>query len=180
MENRPGLTLMPSTPALADADLALARATGAHTILRTLLARGSSSYDYVVIDTPPAVGMYVISAVVAADGIVAPFLAAYHSLAGLRRIEETVERARESLGSRAKVLGYVLFGADGREGITEQAREIVKREAPGKLFKAEIRVSTAAKASPARRATAWDEGEDARGLEDYGELLREIVARLGR
>ena len=68
----------------------------------------------------------------------------------------------------ARVLGYVMFAADPREAITAEARELLKREAPDRLFKAEVRVSTAA---------AWDEWTDPRGAEDYPAVLREARLR---
>jgi chromosome partitioning protein len=175
---RPGLALAPSTRALATADLTLASATGGQAILRRLLERQAGDWDFAIIDTPPAVGVYVVSAIVAADGVLAPFPAAFLSFAGLRVLEQTVDEAREYLGSSAKVLGYVLFGADAREGVTAEARGLVESERPGMLLKAEVRVSTAAKTSPARRRTAFDAGEDPRGAEDYPAILRETLARL--
>jgi chromosome partitioning protein len=175
---RERLDVLPSTPTLATADLTLANATGGQLILRKLLERRAEEWDFCVIDTPPAIGVYVVSAICAAEGVVAPFPAAFLSFAGLRQLEQTVEEAREYAGSRAKVLGYVLFGADAREGVTAEARDLVESERPGMLFKAEVRVSTAAKTSPARRRTAWDAGEDPRGAEDYPAILRETMARL--
>ena len=59
-----------------------------------------------------------------------------------------------------------------------EARELVEKQRPGMLYRSEVRVSTAAKTSPARRRTAWDPGEDARGLEDYTAVLKETLARL--
>jgi cellulose biosynthesis protein BcsQ len=110
--------------------------------------------------------------------VIAPVLAAFFSLSGVRKLEESLERMRVRLNARTHVLGYVLFAADAREAITNETREILRAQAPGKLFNAEIRVSTAAKALPARRETAWDSGADARGLEDHQAILDEVLGRL--
>lgn len=175
---RDGLTVLPSTPSLAGADLALAGEVAGETVLRRALAPLRTRFDFVVLDCPPTLGLTVLSALCAADTVIAPVLGAYLSLTGLKRLEDTCERIRERLGARTRVLGYVLFAADPREAITAEARELLEREAPGRLLSAEVRVSTAAKALPARRETAWDEGADPRGAEDYPAVLAEIMARL--
>lgn len=179
VEDRPGLELMPATAALPSADLVLANEVAGETILRRAFEKQRDRWDFVVLDCPPNIGLTVVSALCASDGVIAPVLGAYLSLAGLRRLEETVSRIRERLDVHTKVLGYVLFAADPREAITAEARDILKKEAGGKLFRAEVRVSTAAKALPARRETAWDEASaDVRGAEDYRALLRETLMRL--
>jgi len=175
---RDGLFLMPATTALAASEDVISRRPLAHLTLGKVLRGVAGSYDFAILDCPPAAGFYVVSALCAADGVVAPVLGAFLSLAGLRRLEEVVAEVREGLDSTTQVLGYVLFAADPREAITAEAREILGKEAGGKLYKAEVRVSTAAKALPARRETAWDAGADPRGAEDYPAIMRETLERL--
>jgi chromosome partitioning protein len=175
---RPGLTLLPATRALAGAEHALASEEGGQAILRGLLQQHSDRWDYAFLDCPPNLGFYSISALCAADGILAPLPCAFLSLAGLRLLEESVARVQKRLGARAQLLGYLLFGADAREAITEQTREVLERDAGELLYRTEVRVSTAAKALPARRLTAWDEGADQRGAEDYAGVLKETLERL--
>ena len=175
---RDGLTVLPATPALSTVDVALAAEVAGETALRRALAPLRSRFDVVVLDCPPNLGLTVLSALCAADAVIAPVLGAYLSLAGLRRLEDTVVRIRERLNVRTRVLGYVLFAADAREAITAEARELLAKEAGEKLFRAEVRVSTAAKALPANRQTAWDAGADGRGAVDYPALLAEAMGRL--
>jgi chromosome partitioning protein len=176
--DRPGLYVLHGGPALAGADLALAGEVAGETLLRRALARLHDRVDVVVLDCPPSLGLTVLAALVASDGVVVPLPASFLALAGLGRLEETVGRVVERLGARTRVLGVVLFAVDVREAITAEARELLRQELGGKLYKAEIRISTAAKGLPAHRATAWDTGADPRGLEDYQALVGETVARL--
>lgn len=176
---REGLSLLPSTPNLPGAELRLGGEPLGQMNLRRALQGVRSKFDAVILDCPPHVGVGVMSALIAADAVVAPVLGAFMSLAGLRKLEDMAARIREGVANaRTHVLGYVLFAADPREAITTEARELLHKEAAGKLFKAEVRVSTAAKAMPAHRLLAWDAGADERGAEDYPAVLAEVLARL--
>jgi len=180
VEGRPGLSLLPASQTLAAAEHSLSKALGGQLVLRKVLATRARDYDFAVLDCPPALGFYVISALVASDGVLAPVPAAFLSLAGLRQLEEGVTQAREMLEVDTRILGYVLFAADPREAITAEVREALQQQAGDKLLRSEIRVSTAAKALPARQRTALDDGEDERGREDYRALVREVRGRLER
>jgi chromosome partitioning protein len=174
---REGLSVLPSTPQLAGLDLALAQEVAGETLLRRALS-GLRGFDAVIIDCPPSLGLSVLSALVASDAAVAPVLPSFLALAGLARLEEACSRIRERLNARTHVLGFVLFGSDAREGVTAETRDVLEAEGAGRLFRAEVRVSTAAKSLPARRLTAWDAGADARGAADYAAVLDETLARL--
>jgi chromosome partitioning protein len=172
------LDLLAATTALEGVEHALAAEIGGQLVLKRALQRFTGEqWDYVIIDCGPTLGLTVLNGLCAAEWVIAPVLSAFLSLVGLRRLEETLELIRDRLGQKSKVLGYVLFAADPREAITQEARNILRKEAPGKLFKAEVRVSAAAKGLPDKRQTAWD-GGDERGAEDYAALMKETLRRL--
>lgn len=180
VEGREGLQLLPATPALHAVGKWIAGEPRPDEILRGLLRAAGARWDFAVLDCPPDLGSLTLNALCAADGIVAPVLPGVLALGGLRALEGTVAKLeRRGEGQVGRVLGYVLFAADERERITGEARDLLRREAPGRLFRAEVRTSASAKVLPLRRETAWDEGTDARGAEDYPAVLRETLARLG-
>lgn len=180
LEGRPGLTLIPGGPALAPAEHALGRRTGGHLALLRLLEPFERRLDLVVIDTPPNVGgLLTLSGLLAADAVLAPFTPGYLALDGLALLEERLAAANQE-GGRAKLLGFLAMAVDYREGVAEEALELVKREAPGRLFRSVVRVSTAQKTLAGRRALAWDDGEDERGREDWGRVLSELEGRWTR
>jgi chromosome partitioning protein len=178
VHGRPHLWLAPASPALSQTDLQLSSEVGGETVLREVLHEHRALFDVVVLDCPPHLGITVLSAVCAADAVLAPVLPAFMSLAGLQRLEETVGRVRSRLRAKAEVLGYLLFAVDSREAITGEVRELLAKQG-NKLFAAEVRLSTAGKALPAQRATAWDAGVDPRGAADYAAVLEETRTRLG-
>lgn len=176
--NGGALDLLPATPELMHVDRLLADEIAGETALKRALDASRGEWDYVVIDCPPSLNNAVLNAFCAADGVLVPIVAAYFSLAGVRRVEDVLARLRDRLKVNARTLGYVLFAADPREAITAEVRELLRKEGKDKLFRAEIRVSTKAKSLPGRRATAWD-GNDSRGEEDYEGVLAELLRRLG-
>ena len=176
--DRPGLLVLPGGPALAGAEIALAAEVAGETLLGRALQRQKPRLDYVVLDCPPALGLTVVSALVAADGVIVPLPPAFLALAGLASLEETIGRVRERLGAKARLLGAVLVAADPREAITAEVRALLKAQLGPTVYRAEVRVSTAAKALPAHQQTAWEPGADPRGAEDYAAILAETLKRL--
>jgi chromosome partitioning protein len=170
------LFVLPAVPdELARTEAALASAVGREKLLAASLS-DLQGVDFVVIDTPPNLGVPVMASICAADHVLSPVAPAFLSLDGLSAQSRVMDSARRLLGAKVDLLGYLLFASDRREALPAQAR---KKLPADKLFDAEIRVSTAAKYLPDRRKTAWDAGEDPRGAEDYAAVLDELLKRLG-
>lgn len=175
---RPGLELLAGGPALGPAELALAKRPDGLLALRELLLPHRRRWAVVVLDTPPHVGgPLVLAALMAADAVLAPFVPGFLPLDGLGQLEERLRAARD-LGSKARLAGFLAVAVDSREGVADDALELVRREAPGLLLRHVVRVSTAAKTLPARQALAMDAGEDLRGAEDWPAVVREVERRL--
>jgi chromosome partitioning protein len=178
--NRGLLHLLPATPDLLQADAYLMGEVARESILKRALAKQAKEWDFVVIDCPPAMTVSVHNALCAADGVVAPVMANYLSLAGLRRLQDTVEQLRERLNAKTRILGYVLFAMDERKNASDEARAHLRKQAKDKLFKAEVRVSADAEALAPHQETAWDPGADPKGAQDYEAVLAELLQRLER
>jgi chromosome partitioning protein len=178
VEGRAGLAVAPGGPALAPAELTVARRPDGLHALRGLLQPFARRLDVVVLDTPPNVGGFLtLSGLLAADAVLGTFSPGYLALDGLALLEERLRASHEE-GGKARLLGFLGLAVDYREAVAEDALALVRKEAPGRLLRHVVRVSTAQKSLPGRRALAWDDGEDARGLEDWTGVLREVEARL--
>ena len=170
-----GLFVLPSEGnKISKAEATLANEPGRERLLGEALSE-LQGIDFVIIDTPPAVGIQVLSSLCASDAVVAPVTPSFFSLEGLKSQEVLIQTAQKRLQARVQVLGYVLFASDRRESTPAQVRGLLPH---GMVFDQEIRVSSAAKALPGHRKTAWDDGMDARGAEDYAALLDETLNRL--
>lgn len=175
---RPGLIVAPASAALEKIEASLANVFQRETILRTVLrAARKPQFDIVVIDCPPGVEFLVKSAIYAADAVIIPVLPGFLGLTGVQDIEALTQQIRKRGRAKVEVIGCVIFQSDDRELITEETRQTI-RKLRLHLFGAEVRVSTAAKRLPMDKATAFDDGADDRGLEDYRALLKEVGARL--
>jgi chromosome partitioning protein len=176
-QEREGLDVLAGTDDLPDAEIKLQMRGGALALRRGLEKLGKG-YDYAVLDTPPNLGLLVINALAAADGVVVPVLPNYPSLLGLAELDATLGHVRAELQLAPRLLGYLLFGVNARKALPEESRERLETQAPGRLLKAEVRVSANAESLLANRTTAWDPGADPRGAEDYPAVLAEVLERL--
>jgi cellulose biosynthesis protein BcsQ len=110
--------------------------------------------------------------------VLVPVTNAPESMDGAAEAMAAVEVSRKKLGGRARVLGFLKTLMDEREGVTGEAREVLRQQYGPQLFKAEVRISTRAKVLPKHRLTSWDPGADPRGAEDHQAVVAEALRRL--
>src|SRR5438309_947745 len=124
---------------LAGAELALSSQIGRERALEKALAPVRGSYDWVLIDTPPSLGLLTINAFVAATGVMVPVQTEYLSLRGLAQLQSTLEMVRENLNPSVDIVGILPTMYDKRLTHSREADEIL-RESFGKLvYKTRIR-----------------------------------------
>jgi chromosome partitioning protein len=177
VEGRDNLWIAPASNGLQTVEAHLSNTFGRETILRDLLQAQRKKLDLIVFDCPPGVGFLTQSAVFAADKVIVPVMVGFMGINGLVDIRKLVGQIRTRGRAKVDLAGAVVFAADEREGVTEGTRESL-RQLGGHVFAAEVRVSTAGKMLPSRRAVAFDPGEDPRGADDYRAILKETKARL--
>lgn len=107
---------------LAGAELALSGMIGRERALERAIKPFSEMYDFVLIDTPPSLGLLTINAMVAADGVIVPVQCEYLSLRGLAQLRQTLGQVREHLNPRVDIVGIIPTMYDGR---TVHSREAV-------------------------------------------------------
>ena len=117
-----GLDLLPSSPALAGAQVEMVEMAGREVLLRQAIEPLRQRYDFVFIDTPPSLGLLTINALVAADGVIIPVQCEYLPLEGLTQLLHTIELVRQSLNPDLMIRGLVLTMYDSR---TNLARQVV-------------------------------------------------------
>ena len=117
---------------LASADMALASQIGRERALQKALEPVQDHYDYILIDTPPSLGLLTINAFVAATGVIVPVQTEYLSLRGLVQLENTLQMVRENLNPQVSIIGILPTMYDKRLTHSREADEIL-RENFGKL-----------------------------------------------
>ena len=124
---------------LAGAELALSALIGRERALEKALVEVRDRYDYILIDTPPSLGLLTINAFVAADGVIVPVQCEYLSLRGLVQLENTLAMVRENLNPKVHVQGIVPTMYDGRTLHAREAIEILEEHFGDLVYTTRIR-----------------------------------------
>jgi chromosome partitioning protein len=161
------ISLLPSSPALAGAEVELIDLKDRETRLREMIAPAIDRYDYILIDCPPSLSLLTVNGLVAArDGVIIPVQCEYLALEGLGQLTQTLNRVRVSLFPDLQVRGVVLTMFDGRTKLAMDVVNEVRRYFPDQVFQSIIPrsirlaeapsygqpISTYAPESPAARA----------------------------
>lgn len=170
-----GLELVPASPFLVGLDRRLAGEPGAEMILRSAVRR-LRSYDYVLFDCPPALGLLTLNALTAAREILVPVEASVMALAGLAQLWQTVGTVRDRLNPELRVTGIVAC----RVRATRHAGEVVaqlRERFPAECFPVVIRENVRLTEAPSfgQAITAYD--RRSRGAEDYASLASAIIGQ---
>ncbi len=169
--------IIPANLSLAETELMLGGKMGRELTLRRALAELPDSYDVILIDCPPSLGLLTINALVAADRALITAEAQYFALQGVEQAMEVVELARESLNPRLALLGVLLNVADMRTVHSREALASLKERFGEEVFDAVIRSSIAYAESAERARSILDHRPDLGA--DYLALAGEVMERLG-
>lgn len=174
---RENLSLIGSSPSLAAADLYLT-ATGKEYRLKEALDALAPSFDWCVIDTPPALGILTVNALTAAAGMVIPTQADIFSLQGIGQLKETVATVRRYCNPSLKVYGILLARFSSRAVISREVKEMlegtVAAELSTRLFRTAIRECTAVKEAQASRMGLFDYAPKCNAALDYVDFFNEL------
>ena len=172
-----GLHLMPSTLALAGAEIELVSALSRETRLRVALAGFADAYEYVLIDCPPSLGLLTLNALTVASEILIPVQAEYYALEGLSQLTQVVERVRRALNPQLKVIGVLVTMFDGRTRLAMEVVDEVMKHFPEQVFKTQIPRNVRLSEAPSYGKPVALFDVKSRGAQAYLALARELSAR---
>jgi chromosome partitioning protein len=161
---------------LAGAELALSSMIGRERALEKALAPIKERYDFVLIDTPPSLGLLTINAFVGADGVIVPVQTEYLSLRGLVQLENTLSMVRENLNPRVEIIGILATMYDKRLLHSREAVDILKENFGDLVYETKIRKTVRYAEAPVKGESVlkYDPGGEAAAL--YRELAKEVLA----
>ena len=160
---------------LAGADMALSSQIGRERALQKALEPIRGNYDYVLIDTPPSLGLLTINAFVAATGVIVPVQTEYLSLRGLVQLENTLEMVRENLNPGVSIIGIVPTMYDKRITHSREADEILRENFGSLVYQTRIRKTVRFAEAPVKGTSvlAYEPTGEAAGM--YRDLAKEVL-----
>ena len=171
------LALLPSSPALAGAEVELVDLPGRETRLKQAVTPLAERYDYVLIDCPPSLGLLTVNGLIAArDGVIIPVQCEYLALEGLGQLTQTLQLIRSGLFPELKVRGVVLTMFDVRTRLSTDVVTEVNRHFPEQAFKSVVPRSIRLAEAPSYGLPVSDYSPRSSGARAYEGLAREVLA----
>jgi chromosome partitioning protein len=171
------LFVIPANANLAGAEVELVGKSRREFVLEQALT--NTTYDYIVIDCPPSLGLLTINALTAANQVLIPVQAEYYALEGLSQLLNTIQAVRGSTNPRLELLGIILTMFDKRNSLSDQVQAEVKNYFGDKLFKTVVPRNVRLAEAPSYGKTIYEHDKWSKGARAYKTLAGEIKARLG-
>ena len=173
---RLSLSVLPSSPALAGAEIELVEESGREFRLRDALASLDGKYDYILVDCPPSLGLLTVNGLVAArDGVLVPVQCEYLALEGLGQLTQTIQRVQSSLFPKLKVRGVVLTMFDPRTNLSTDVVREVNNHFPGLVFKSVVPRSIRLAEAPSYGLPISAYAPSSVGANAYESLAKELL-----
>ncbi len=155
--------------------------SGTKEVLKEKLEEVEDDYDYIIIDTPPALNLLTVNAYAAASYLLIPMGADILSLVGLSQLRETVEAVREQVNPGLKVLGILLTRFNARTRLSRDVMDMAQQVAgqlDTRVFEHTIRTAVAVSEAPAHGESILKYAPSARVSADYDGFISEVLSRL--
>ncbi|HVS65823.1 MAG TPA: ParA family protein [Thermoanaerobaculia bacterium] len=172
------LFVAPANISLAKIEAKLAGEIDNHYRLKDELSRVESKFDYVILDTPPTLGIITINALVAATHVLVPIQSSYFALEGTDDLLETIDKLKIRANPSLQILGAVITLHDKRTLLGKDIHQEIKKVFGDKLFKTVITRSVRLEESPAYRESIFNFAPRSSGAFEYYKLSEEVLSRV--
>ena len=178
-ESRPSLYLAPSSTDLVGAEIELATMEGRERRLKAELSEEAQKYNFVLIDTPPSLGLLTLNALVAADSVLVPMQCEYYALEGLSSLLATIRKVKAVLNPELELMGVVLTMFDPRNRLSHEISLEVNKHFPQRVFQTVIPRNVRISESPSHGLAVIEYDPKSVGAESYRLLALELLERVG-
>lgn len=172
------LDLIPSKISLAKLESKLLGEMDGHFRLRDRLQTLRSHYQYIVIDTPPTLGLITVNALVAASHLLIPIQSSYYALEGTDDLLETMDKVRARPNPDLRLLGVLITLHDRRTTLSRDVQKKIQESFGEKVFKTVINKNVRLEESPAHKEAIFTFAPRSRGAYEYYSLSEEVIARV--
>lgn len=160
---------------LAAAEISLSSLIGRERMLSKALLDVRDRYDYILIDTPPSLGLLTVNALTAADGVIVPVQCEYLSLRGLAQLERTLELVRDNLNPAVHIAGIVATMYDSRTIHGREAVEVLRNSFGDLVFETTIGKTIRFAEAPVKGESVLKYAPDSKAAKAYRQLAREVL-----
>jgi chromosome partitioning protein len=169
------LDLVPSHVNLIGAELELVSILSRETILTRALEGLEESYEYILIDCPPSLGLLTLNALTAADSVLVPLQCEYYALEGLTSLLATIKLVRGALNPQLELEGILLTMFDSRNNLSHQVAKEARNYFPGKVFHTAIPRNVKLSEAPSHGKPAILYDINSPGSQSYLALAQEML-----
>jgi len=170
-----GFDIMPGSQDLAGANVEMVNMKNREFKLKELVDRVKDNYDYVIIDSPPSLGMLTLNALVASDEVLIPVQCEYLALEGLGQLLETVDMINKNLNRDIKIRGAILTMYNRQNKLSQMVAKEVRRNFPGYVFDAVIPRTVVLSEVPFYGRTVLRYAPDSKASQSFRELAQELI-----
>ena len=177
IQHKNGVDILPSNILLSGAELEFNK-TGREFLLKKAIAPIVRFYDYVVVDTPPALNVLTVNAYTAGDILIIPMIPEILSLLGISQLRETIELVKSIYNPKIEIKGILLNKYDKRRILTkdvEEMAEMIAKELNSKVFNTKIRTSVAIAEAPAHGMTIFEYSPNSNSARDFRKFIDELI-----
>ena len=172
-----GFDVIPSTLDLSGAEIELSGETGREYILKELLESVRPRYDFILIDSPPSLGLLTLNALTASDEVLIPLQAEYLATQGLSKLLEVVDKIQKRLNKSLSIGGVFITQYDGRKVLNRNVVDAVGVRFSQYMLQTKIRDNVALAESPAAGLDIFRYSPKSNGADDYTALAVEILSK---
>jgi chromosome partitioning protein len=169
------LDILPSNTDLIGAEIELVSAFSRERKLAAILDQVRGEYDYIIIDCPPSLGLLTVNALTAADSVLIPLQCEFYAMEGLSQLMQTIRLIQKELNPRLKIRGILLTMFDGRNNLSHQVSDEIRRHFTDQVFQTVIPRNVRLSESPSHGLPVLLYDITSRGSVAYLELAREII-----
>lgn len=169
------LHVLPSNTELIGAEIELVTALAREMKLKTALDSLRSAYDFIVIDCPPSLGLLTVNALTAADSVLVPLQCEFYAMEGLSQLTNTIRIIKTQLNPRLTIHGILLTMFDGRNNLSHQVSEEIRKHFEGKVFQTVIPRNVRLSEAPSHGLPVLLYDVNSKGTAAYLDLAQEII-----
>jgi chromosome partitioning protein len=176
--NVENLDLAPARIALAKLETSMVGELDAHFRLKDRLQEVISKYEYIIVDTPPTLGLITVNAMVACTHLLIPIQSSYFALEGTDDLLETVEKIKVRANPDLQILGVLITLHDRRTVLARDIHEQITQVFGDKVFRTSVTRSVRLEESPAYRVSIFEHAPHSSGAIEYYALCEEVMERV--